>query len=515
MISVGIIIGVLLVLVLMYIVYLRIGMKTSGTTANNGKKVILLVIDSLLPEPLESLMTQNKVPAFSYLKEHGSYTNRMISSFPTMSVTIDSTILTGTYADKHAVPGLRWYSLKEKRLIHYGDGTLPTIKGGIRRVMYDGLFHLNNTHLSEKTLTIHEELANTDRSTASINGLVYRSKYPKNLSIPWPFAKIRTMAPNYLVLGNFHRYLLAGLSSFIKYYGVNNNVSIRHLVKLIQKNQLPSFTMVYLADLDHESHKRGELSSQSIIQVDRQLQDVFNAFGEWKLALEQHVFIVMGDSGVDKIINDKKKAIVDLDQTFAKMKVAPLGASRPTDEIALAVNERMSYIYALQDHVRLEDILNALKHDERLDTISWKDNDWVHVLQGGSGKKLRYRRGNSYADEYRQQWEIEGDLEVLDLKCDPAGKAISYGAYPDGLMRLYAALDSHTGRFFIVTTSPGYEMKGTSSPNHVGGGSHGAFHEADSFFPMFIAGTKDRPRHCRAVDLKDFILGILNTDQKG
>lgn len=497
----------LLVLVVAYWASVKMGIKKHPVMpAEEGKKVILIVVDSLLPDPLESLMAQNKVPAFSFLKEKGSYFNRMVSSFPTMSVTIDSTLLTGTYPDKHRVPGLRWYSLKEKRLLHYGDGFFPTIKSGIKTVMNDGLFHLNNTHLSTQTRTIHEELAASGRSTASINALIYRSNHIKELSVPWPFSKIQTKAPDYFVLGNFYRYMSSGFFPFLKYYGVNNRVSIQHLVKMIRKDQLPSFTVVYLADLDHESHKQGELSSESVVQVDRQLQEVFHAFGKWDEGLEKCIFMVMGDSGVSKIKNDKKEAIVDLDRIFSRMKVAPLGSSAPTDEMALAVNERMSYIYPLQDQVELQDIVNELKDDERLDIISWKDQDWVKVLQGGSGKEMRFRKGNTFVDEYHQQWDIEGDMEVLDLKRDPKGEAIGYGSYPDGLVRLYAALHSHEGRFLIVTIKPGYEMKGTVSPTHVGGGSHGGLHEVDSYFPIFIAGTKERPTYNRIVDLKDFIL---------
>ena len=491
-------------------VYGKIGMRKPVDTAENGKKVILIVIDSLLSQPLESLMAQNKVPAFSFLKENGSYINRVISSFPTMSVTIDSTLLTGQYPDQHRVPGLRWYSYEENRLIQYGDGFLSVLKSGIRQVIQDGLFHLNNTHLNKETLTIHEELEASGRSTASINALIYRSNHPKTLAVPWPAAKIQTMAPGYFVLGNFYRYLTSGLYSFINYYGVNNNASIQHLVHLIRRDRLPSFTTVYLADLDHESHRKGGNSEKSILKVDQQLQQVLHAFGEWKPALEQYVFIVMGDSGVCKVLHDKSTAVVDLDQTFHSMKIAPLGRSGPKDEIAIAVNERMSYIYPLQDHVQLKDIIDKLKQDERLDTICWKNKDWIYVLQGGSKKELRYRKGSAFSDKYNQHWDIEGEIEILDLQLDSSTSSITYGAYPDGLMRLFTALHSHDGNFLVVTTGPGYEMKGATSITHEGGGAHGAFHEEDSYFPMFIAGTKEKPRYNRMVDVKDFIIGLLN-----
>lgn len=67
------------------------------------KPVILLNIDSLMSEPLEVATQTGHAPALQFLMEKGSYIPNMVSSFPTMSVTIDSSLLTGTYADKHHV----------------------------------------------------------------------------------------------------------------------------------------------------------------------------------------------------------------------------------------------------------------------------------------------------------------------------------------------------------------------------------------------------------------------------
>ena len=39
-----------------------------------------------------------------------------------MSVTIDSTLITGTNPDKHKIPGLVWYNEDEQRIINYGNG---------------------------------------------------------------------------------------------------------------------------------------------------------------------------------------------------------------------------------------------------------------------------------------------------------------------------------------------------------------------------------------------------------
>lgn len=473
------------------------------------KKVILIIVDSLLDEPLQTLMNQNNVPAFSFLKEHGFYTNQMISSFPTMSVTIDSTILTGTYPNHHHIPALRWYNYEENRLIQYGDGVFPILQSGVKQVMVDSLFHLNNTHLASGVSTIHEELADRGLTTGSINTLVYRGKQKQLLHIPGPFQDMETNAPDYFVLGTFHKYQQNNLKEqFLDYYGVNNAVSNKHLLDIIKNHSLPSFTMLYLPDLDHEAHKQSENSMKSVIQVDHELQKILNAFGSWEEAIQHHVFIVMGDSGINKIINDKKEAIIDLEEIFYPYRIADLRKTEPADELSLAVNERMAYIYPLHPNIRIEDLVHRLKTDSRLDTISWKNEDWIEVVQGGSGSSLRFRPGSDYTDSFEQKWDMEGNLNVLDLQIDQNRKRISFGSYPDAFMRLFGALHSHPGNFLVATSHPGYEMKGESSVTHVNGGAHGSL--VDSLVPLFITGEKSLPQHLRMVDLKPYILDILS-----
>ena len=483
---------------------------SSFNSSPTEKKVILVIVDSLLTEPLETLMKQNKVPAFSFLKEYGFYTNQMVSSFPTMSVSIDSTLLTGAYPDQHHIPALRWYNTDENRLIHYGDGVLAIVKSGVKQVMEDGLFHLNNTHLNENVKTIHEELEDRGIATASINNLVYRGRQKQTLQIPGPFKNMETNATTYFVLGTFHHYQDNSIANeYFKYYGFNNEVSTKHLVKLIQQQKLPALTIVYMPDLDHEAHKYGKNLVDSVVQVDRQIQSVLNAFGSWEQAIQEHVFIIMGDSGVTPIIGDEKEAIIDLEKLFARYHIVGLEGARAKDELALAVNERMSYIYSLKPQMPMKKVVELLSTDARLDTISWRNGQWIEVRRGGSAEFLRFRKGTAYTDPYGQNWEVQGNPDVLDVRVDELRNYLDFGAYPDAFMRIYAALHSHQGNYLVVTSKPGYEMKGTNSPTHVGGGAHGSFHEADSFVPFFLTGTPERPKDLRIVQLKPFIMQLL------
>ncbi|KRE64637.1 hypothetical protein [Paenibacillus sp. Soil750] len=59
---------------------------------NSVKPVIFIHVDSLLSSAIDEGISKDMLPTFKYLKEHGQYHKEFVSSFPTMSVTIDSTL---------------------------------------------------------------------------------------------------------------------------------------------------------------------------------------------------------------------------------------------------------------------------------------------------------------------------------------------------------------------------------------------------------------------------------------
>lgn len=118
-------IGVIVILIAFYLIGFATLTNKPETQQSNKtatKPVLVLVIDSLMDQPLQEAVQTGKAPALKFLMENGHYEPEVASSYPTMSVTIDSTILTGTYADQHRIPGLVWYNQAENRLINYGSG---------------------------------------------------------------------------------------------------------------------------------------------------------------------------------------------------------------------------------------------------------------------------------------------------------------------------------------------------------------------------------------------------------
>ena len=221
------------------------------------KPVILIVVDSLMSESLQKAIEEGKAPAFSFLINNGQFYPDVISSYPTMSVAIDSTLLTGTYPDQHKVPGLIWYKEDENRMVSYGSGICEIWNNGVRNVALASVIHLNNNHLSKEVQTIHEELASRQLPSASINGLLYRGSVQHQLNVPKLISMVNLLpkeieinGPALLSLGALSQY--NSENDCYKFLwnrmGGNNEFTVNELSHLIEQRKLPAFTLAYLPD---------------------------------------------------------------------------------------------------------------------------------------------------------------------------------------------------------------------------------------------------------------------------
>ncbi|WP_099159946.1 alkaline phosphatase family protein [Virgibacillus ndiopensis] len=485
------------------------------------KPVILLNIDSLMPEPLEVAVQTGRAPALQFLMENGTYIPNMVSSFPTMSVTIDSSLLTGTYANKHHIPGLNWFDDSRNEIINYGTGFRETFRLGMRRSIHNMLYRLNNEHLSSEVTTIYEELANIGIQSASINSFVYRGNTPQRLHVPrllstltrFENGKWTTNTPATLSLGLFSKLRPRGFTMQIA--AGNYKYTARELRHLIRKNKLPGFTFCIFQDMDARIHFKGPTDIKDITKIDRQIQKTLNMYPSWEEALNQNIWMVMGDNGQAATGTSYRKFIIDLRKILKKYRIARI--ERPVhkkDQLVLCVNQRMGYIYVLDNRLPLPAVIERLKSDHRIDIIAWKEKDSIHVLSGMREGLLIYRPKGEHSDVYNQTWKIEGNHELLDLYISNE-KKVSYGDYPDALARLYSALHSHSGRFIVVNAKPGCDFKAQSTPFHLSGAAHGSLHKQETLVPLVIAGTTEKPTFPRLIDMKAFILRIISQQYKG
>lgn len=489
------------------------------------KKVIFLMVDSLMAQAIDKGISQKQLPTIQYLIEHGQYHKDMVSSFPTMSVTIDSTMLTGKNPNDHGIPGLLWYSSDDKKMINYGTGPMEILRQGINPVLTDALIHLNGKHLNSNSRTIYEDLARAGLKSGSINGLIYRGATEHTLTIPdWiqgPTTlqkKIKVKGPDFLTLGALSN-PLEGAENLPDHLtdrmGLNNKYAIEALNYLIQANKLPDFLYVYLPDMDQELHKKGPSSLEGVKELDQQLQSVLNSFGSREKALNEAIFVIAGDSGMTQLLPANQRSVIDMPAMLRGISVLKPGEEvKAETEVALAVNETMAYVYNFKPNRSLRSLAEILSKDDRIDFVAWKENEWMHVLQGSTLKELRYKAKGNLIDRYKQTWTVKQDAEVLDLTLNADHRTLDYGQYPDVLERLSGSLNSHKGKFLVVTAKPGYELADRSSPTHEGGGGHGSLRRTESLAPLIIVGTDEKPEHLRMVDLKAYLLDLLTNHVK-
>lgn len=488
------------------------------STYANKKRVIMLLIDSLMYPPLEKAVKEGSAPAFQFFMENGKVFPNIVSPFPTMSVTVDSSLLTGVYANIHKIPGLVWFHYEEKRLINYGSHIRELIKLGLIRSLKDIIYHMNNHHLSKEIKTIHEEMSMKGKTTASINALIYRGNTEHDLKLPrlltfftsWN-KEAKTKGSRLFTYGSFSKISpLKRNGYFWQKFGFNDRFSVQELKYLIETDSLPSFTIVYFPDMDKIVHKHGPMDIKGICKVDKQLQNILSCYDSWEEALKGNYWIIMGDNGQAPIDSDRNKALIDLRKSLRSYQIMALkDGIKDSDEVALGVNERMAFIYTLNpERAPLPDIAKTLQKDDRVDVIAWMEKESVRVISGVRQGKLIFQPNGPLVDEYEQSWDIAGDAGVLDLTVK--NNQILYDEYPDALSRLYSSLTSHGGNYLVASARPGFEFIGEGSPTHVGGASHGGLHKQDSLVPMIVTGTDSSPKHLRIIDLKDWILTLID-----
>lgn len=479
------------------------------------KPVVMLNIDSLMPQALEVAVQTGRAPGLKYLMEKGQYISNMVSSFPTMSVTIDSSLLTGTYADKHRIPGLNWLDVSKKEFINYGTGLRETFRIGWRKTTNNMLYRLNNEQLSKNVSTIFEDLAHQGISSASINSFVYRGNSLKQLQVPRIFRTLTTFkdgkwtteATPIFSLGTFSKLRRTGLPTQVA--AGNYRYTSRELRHLIRKNKLPGFTFCIFQDMDARIHFKGPTDLKMITQMDKEIQKLLSVYGSWENALNKVIWIVIGDNGHSATGKKYRETVIDLRKHLKKYRIVRIEKSiQKKDEIAICVNQRMAYVYLLNKNISLSSIVKQLKKDRRIDVLAWKNEGSIQIESGANEGVVTYRRGGKYYDSYGQSWQLEGDLDLLDIHI-LNGNIITYGDYPDVLARVYGALHSHNGCFLIVNAKPGYEFKAQSTPFHLSGAAHGSLHRQESLVPCIIAGTNEKPKSERFVDLKEYVLHIV------
>ena len=485
-----------------------------------GRKIVVIVVDSLTNQALKHAIRLSDFPALRYLIRHGQYVPNIISSFPSMTVSDISTMLTGSYPENHRIPGLVWIDANRREVVNYGNNLRQTLRLGVRPVVENTLYHLNQTHLSKRVHTIFEDLQDAGYSTGAINMLVYRGRTSHRLSLPIYVRPLvnrgsyHVQGPDVLVFGTLvEQSFVEEKDGIFHRFGLRDDFSVQSLVHIMKQGQLPDFTMVYLPDNDSYVHKYGVGQMKGVMRVEKNIQQVLGAFGKWNRTLSHITLIVMGDSGVTPVLPAKLHPTIMLKDLFRGYAVYRWGKPfTHKDDVGFAVNSRMAYVYVLNQNIQHPEMIRRLTTEQRIDIVAGLDRNVVFATtpENRSSQFIFYKDGKT-RDGYGQSWTLRGNIKILDLHIGRDGR-LQYGRYPDVLQQLWSALHSHKGRYLIVTAKKGYQFGDDQSPEHDGGAQQGSLLKEDVLAPIIIVGAKQAPKSLsRFVDLKAYFISLVTS----
>jgi hypothetical protein len=244
-----------------------------------------------------------------------------------------------------------------------------------------------------------------------------------------------------------------------------------------------------LPDNDTYSHKRGPYAQvTSIASADRALERLMHAGGGPDEFLEEHAVMVMSDHSQIAVVDR-----VNLGAALHRFDVlTPYDGRDEGREIAVCPSQRSAQVYVLDDDRRDEltrAVAGELEDIEGVDLIVRRSGEGTRreAIVWSSRGELRFAPGGDLVDLRGNPWSVEGDLDALGL--DVADGRVSSGSYPDGLGRLWSALESPTTGDVLLSAGGGYEFVDWGGVAHVGGGSHGSLHRGDSLGALVLTGV--------------------------
>jgi hypothetical protein len=473
-------------------------------------KLVLCVIDAMVPAMLERAIAEGVAPILERLVESGSYIDDCIAAFPSVTPVCAASIVTGTAQEEHRIPGMNWFDRSEHRYVEYGSSFRAAQRFGIARQLTDTVYNMNRAHLASETPTVFETLDDADVRTAGTTYLMYRGRHlhePQRDStltrVAATLIRHPVMGPRELFYADIFASRRTGCRSGLGMPGVRDRHSgcvSAHLVE----HDLFDFLLLSLPDNDWYSHKNGPDSQvRSIAAADLQLARVMNAGGGPDAFLEEHAMIVMADHSQAPI-----EDTIALQDELAELGVlgpgraaGAAGASRATEpRIAVCPSQRAAMVYALHESER--DAMRASVATRALaiggvDLVMWLERD-AHdapreaVVSSPAHGELRFAPDGPLEDIRGRRWSVDGELAALAARIEDG--RLSTPEYPDALARVWSALTCPTSGEVLLSAAPGVEFIDWGRQAHIGGGSHGSLHACDSLGALIMSGVAP-PEH--------------------
>jgi hypothetical protein len=476
-----------------------------------AKKLVLTYVDSLRTDMLERAVAEGRAPTFASLLERGVLIPDCVSSFPSVTPVACAEMVTGLGADRHWISGMNWYHRLERRYVEYGSSLDATRAFGVFRALYDLVYNMNLAHLSPEVETIFERLDDAGSRTACTPFLIYRGRHRHQVSLDGLLRRAvdatrlkfrhHTWGPAELFYGD----LYASREVPCKSTSIpgNRDGHSACCAAELSKDGLFDFLLFSLPDNDNYSHRHGpEASVESISKADHCFSKLVAASGDIDAFLEEHALILLADHAQTAVHRGLPLASL-LSREWTVLQPSEDRPERA--QLAVSPTGRAAHVYLLPSegerasHTAVGRALTEIEGVDLVCRLEGSDGKPLERLDPGlpageavtavverGGKKLCFRPGSAVADLRGGNWDVEGELSVLEARIDSG--ALRSEDYPDPLGRVWSALAAPHAGDFVVSLALGYEAVDWGGVTHVGGGSHGSLHAGDSLGPLLFAG---------------------------
>jgi hypothetical protein len=348
---------------------------------------------------------------------------------------------------------------------------------------------MNGEHLAPDALTVFEQLDDAQLRTAGTTYLMYRGRHlqqPARETVLTRLAALSlvrraVLGPRELFYADIFASRPTGCHGTLGLPGVRDRHAGCVGVYLVA-HDLFDFLLLSLPDNDNHSHRNGpEGQIDSLPQADRQLAALFEAGGGTDRFLAEHAVIVVADHAHTLV-----ESTISLVGGFT----GHFDIRLPTDlrppgqaEVALCPNSRAAMVYALEPRV-LGAVIDQARRIDGVEHVIWRDGS--DAVIAGNGGELRFAPGGRARDRRGREWNVRGDLAVLEARL--AAGVFESDGYPDALGRAWDALACPTSGEVLLSAAAGHEFTDWGGASHVGGGSHGSLAAGDSLAPLICAG---------------------------
>jgi hypothetical protein len=418
---------------------------------------------------------------------------------------------------------MNWFHRTEDRYVEYGSSLRAAQRFGFARQLTDTVYNMNRAHLSPDTPTVFETLDDADVRTAGTTYLMYRGRYLHEPQRDTTLTRVASALMRHPVMGPrelFYADVFASRRTNCRSGLGMPGVRDRHsgcVSSFMVEHDLFDFLLLSLPDNDWYSHKYGpEAQLRSLAQADLQLARVFDAGGGVDEFLAEHAVIVMADHSQTPVTNT-----IALQDELAELGVlepsrSPNASRDEEPRIAVCPSQRAAMVYALReperDAMRASVVARALTIDgiEHVIWLARDAHDVPHegIIQSAARGELRFRPDGPVQDARGGSWSLEGSLEVIDASVEDG--RLSAPDYPDALARVWAALTCPTSGEVLLSAALGYEFIDWGRQSHVGGGSHGALHAADSLGALVLCGLDSDHREPAEWAIRDVAPLVLD-----